>query len=383
MTLKVFVSYAKEDLEQALQCFERLVDAGVTPWLDVKKLLPGQNWEAEIERAFSDANVIVILLSKCSVDKRGFFQREANEAIEKLRYKKPTDIYVIPLLLEACDVPSYIANRLQYVNLGANDAWDQIRSSLKLAAEQQSIVLAKGHALGPYHVFTEKLEEKWQGAPGHDISIEYPRFEWFARPKIADELSQIFSGRAYKTLVQSRQNPLDQQPDLFPEIDQSRAANGRWESFGLVHATEELLSLAYEVSWYGAGAAHPNSHFETFNFFCNDRLHLLRLNDFFNNPFEAAKKLSALCISQLARDYWARVGECPDEKQMRWFENGAGPDIDNFASFTVSEDRFTFLFAPYEVAAYVFGRWSVDVSFYDLLDHLKADGPHLLATSSN
>tara|TARA_R100001244_G_C5133760_1_gene126396 strand:- start:305 stop:421 length:117 start_codon:yes stop_codon:yes gene_type:complete len=32
--------------------------------MDVKNLLPGQNWEAEIEKAFSDANVVVFMLSK-------------------------------------------------------------------------------------------------------------------------------------------------------------------------------------------------------------------------------------------------------------------------------------------------------------------------------
>ncbi len=114
MALKVFVSYAKEDRGRALQYYELLAQEGAEPWMDVKKLLPGQNWEAEIERAFSEANVVVLLLSKRSVDKRGFVQREANDAIERLRYKQPTDIYVIPLLLEPCDVPGHISGRLQY-----------------------------------------------------------------------------------------------------------------------------------------------------------------------------------------------------------------------------------------------------------------------------
>ncbi|ASI69128.1 hypothetical protein BA022_11645 [Diaphorobacter nitroreducens] len=113
MALKVFVSYAKEDRGRALQYYELLAQEGAEPWMDVKKLLPGQNWEAEIERAFSEANVVVLLLSKRSVDKRGFVQREANDAIERLRYKQPTDIYVIPLLLEPCDVPAHISGRLQ------------------------------------------------------------------------------------------------------------------------------------------------------------------------------------------------------------------------------------------------------------------------------
>lgn len=184
MPLKVFVSYAKEDRGLALHYYDLLAQEGASPWIDEKHLLPGQNWEAEIEKAFSDANVVVLLLSNKSVNKRGFVQREANDAIERLRYKQPTDIYVIPLLLETCEVPAHIAGRLQYVNLSTPRAWDQVRASLKLAAEQQSIELAQGQNIGPFRVFTERLEDQWRGAPGHDIKIEYPRFESASRPDL-------------------------------------------------------------------------------------------------------------------------------------------------------------------------------------------------------
>ncbi len=379
MALKVFVSYAKEDRDHALKYYDLLAQAGAAPWMDTKHLLPGQNWEAEIEKAFSDANVVVLLLSSKSVNKRGFVQREANDAIERLRYKQPTDIYVIPLLLEPCEVPSHIAGRLQYVDLSTAGAWNQVRASLKLAAEQQSIELAQGLNAGPFRVFTEKLEDSWKGAPGHDIKLEYPRFESASRPDLAQELTMFFSGRAARTQIESRQAPWDQSPDMYPEIDGFRAMNGRWDGFGIVHTTDRLLSLTYDIGWYGAGAAHPNSYFETYTFALLERLHMLKLRDFFGDQTAALKRISELCIAQLCRDYWGRMGEKPDERQLKWFTDGAGEDFDNFSAFTVSADRFTFLFAPYQVSAYAFGRWSADVSFYDLLDTLKPNGPHVLA----
>lgn len=379
MSLKVFVSYAKEDRDLALRYYELLLQEGASPWMDVKHLLPGQNWEAEIEKAFSDANVVMLLLSKRSVSKRGFVQREANDAIERLRYKQPTDIYVIPLLLEPCDVPSYISGRLQYVNLSTSGAWDQVKASLRIAAEQQSIELTTGLDAGPFRVFTERLEDEWQGAPGHDIKIDYPRFESASLPGIARELSSFFSGRAGRVQIESRQKPWDQSPELFPEEDGFRAMNGRWDSFGIVCATSQLLSLAYEVGWYGAGAAHPNAHFETYNFFMEDRVHLLELGDFFKDEVSATKRISELCIEALCREYWSRMGEKPDADQLKWFQEGAGPSKENFSAFTVSEDHFTFLFAPYQVSAYAMGRWSVDVSFYDLLDALQVNGLHRFA----
>ncbi len=382
MSLKVFVSYAKENRDQALKYYELLANEGASPWMDVKHLLPGQNWEAEIERAFSAANVVVLLLSKISVNKRGFVQREANDAIERLRYKQPTDIYVIPLLLEPCDVPSHIAGKLQYVDLSTPGAWDQVRASLRLAAEQQSIELEQGINTGPFQMFTEKFEEQWIGYPGHDIRIEYPRFESATRPDLAKELTQFFCGRATKATIESRQEPWDQDHELFSEMDEQRAMNGRWDGFGIAHSTNQLLSVTYDIGWYGAGAAHPNSYFETYNFLLLDHLYSLSLADFFSDMQAALKRISELCISELCRDYWSRTGEKPDEGQIEWFNNGAGVEYNNFTAFTVSADHFTFLFSPYSVSSFAFGRWSADVSFYDLLDVLKPNGPHLLAANN-
>ena len=120
-------------------------------------------------------------------------------------------------------------------------------------------------------------------------------------------------------------------------------------------------------------------HFETFNFAYSDRLVRLQLDEFFVD-FEAALKIiSETCIRSLAREYWERTGERPDAAQLKWFEEGAGAKRENFDAFTVGTDRFTFLFAPYQVSAYALGRWAADVSFYDLLDFLRDGGPAELA----
>lgn len=379
MTLKVFISYAREDSEKALHYYDLLSREGVSPWIDVKHLLPGQSWEPEISRALGEANVVVLLLSPRSVNKRGFVQREANEAIDRLRYKQPTDIYVIPLLLEPCEVPTQIAQRLQYVDLTTEGSWDQVRAALKVASEQQSIQIERGVAAGPFIVFEEQLKEQWEGLPGYEIDITFPRFESTTRATTARELSAMFLGRAYTTLVQERQKPWDQSPDLFADRHPSSATNGRWEGYGIVHATDSLLSLTYDVGWYGAGAAHPNMYFETFAFAYRERLVRLQLSEFFSDPTLAAKRISDLAIQSLSREYWERTGERPDDSQIEWFQQGAGPDLKNFQAFSVSADRFTFLFPPYQVSAYALGRWAADVSFYDVLDLLKTDGPHTFA----
>ena len=379
MTLKVFISYAKEDQKAAIIYYDLLLQEGVSPWLDVKKLLPGQNWEAEIEKAFSDSNLVILLLSQKSVTKRGFVQREANDAVERLRYKQPTDIYVIPLLLEPCEVPSQIANRLQYIELSTPGAWEQVRASLNLAAEQQSVVLDKGLVLDKFQIFTERYVDNWVGLPGHDIKIDYPRFESPQRPEAANELSMLFGGRASQALLEARQKPWEQMPDIFSKRDSTISQDGRWDDFDIVFCNRCFLSLTYNVGWYGAGAAHPNSHFETYNFALLDRVYPVELKEFFSDAERALRVISKISIDQLSREFWEKTGEKPDESQIKWFGDGAGEEFDYFKSFTVNSSGFTFLFPPYQVSAYALGRWATTVSFYDLLDCLKEDGPYKLA----
>lgn len=342
--------------------------------------MPGQNWEAEIDKAFKEAHVILLLLSPRSVDKRGFVQREANDALENLRYKKPTDIYAIPLILEDCEVPQQISQRLQYIDMSTADAWPQVLAALKVAAEQYSIEVTNGTSAGPFQVFTEVFTDQWAGQPGHDIKIEYPRFSSAQLITTANELSLYFSGRAVQNLINSRQSPQDQCPDLFPASGDFTATNGHWESYGIAFASTSYLSLSYDVSWYGAGAAHPNSHFETFNFILAERITKLELVDFFQTPELAASIISDAAIKDLCREYWSRNNQKPDEDQLRRFMEGAGPDLDNFCCFTVSSDGFQFLFAPYQVSSYADGRWSVEISFYELLEALRPNGPHTLIT---
>lgn len=379
MPITAFISYAKEDREQALVCYEKLAREGVSPWMDVKELLPGQNWEAEIERALSNANLIVLLLSPRSVSKRGFVQREANEAIARLKYKLPTDIYVIPLLIEPCEVPDFIGSKLQYVDLSTPNAWNLVQMSLRVASEQQSVQLTHGTVHGRFTVFEKFYREDWSGLPGHDIDVVYPRFESSGTSSIAAELSSYFEGRASKVLFNSRQKPWEQSPDLYEGRNAESASNGRWDTFGIAHASAKILSVSYLVGWYGAGAAHPNSHFETYCFALLGKAYPLTLEDFFTQAEGAIAEISRLCIAALARESWSRTGQKPDESQLKWFAEGAGANIENFRAFTVHADRFTFLFAPYQVAAYAFGSFSIDVPFYDVLDYLQPDGPYLWA----
>ena len=85
----IFISYAREDSEAARRLYEDLKKAGLTPWLDKKELLPGQNWENEIEDAISKSRYFIPLFSKTSVKKIGYVQNEFKFALEVFRRYPP------------------------------------------------------------------------------------------------------------------------------------------------------------------------------------------------------------------------------------------------------------------------------------------------------
>ncbi|MDN7430538.1 TIR domain-containing protein [Burkholderia sp. AU45388] len=373
--LKVFLSYAKEDRNLVTPYFDRLKNEGFEPWMDCKCLVAGQNWEAEIDRAFNEANTILLFMSPRSVEKRGFVQREANQAIENLRYKQPTDIYAIPVILEKCDVPMQVGKRLQYLDAGSADVWAELIKSLKIAADQQKIVVEKGAAHGPFQIFEREFREVWDARPGHDISISFPRFESVSEPEVAEALSGWFLGRAERVRIQSRQRPWDQMPDLFDGDLGFSHNNGRWDSYSVAFANKNILSLSYTVGWYGAKAAHPNSHFECLNFaFFDGKIYQLSLSDFIVISDESLKVISDLCIKSALREMWNRDGTKADADQEKWISQGLAPNIDNFGNFVISPDGITFLYEPYSIAAYSYGSWSFTVPFYDVAEYLIKDG---------
>jgi hypothetical protein len=387
--LKVFLSYASEDRALVQPYYRRFEAFGAEPWMDVEKLLPGQQWEGAIEKAFREAHVVVLFLSPRSVSKRGFVQREANEAIQNLRLKKPDDIYVIPLLLEPCEVPYQIANALQYVDLSSATAWQSVVKSLAMAAEQLEIVLKAGEEHGPYRVFMESMKERQNGKPGHDLDIQYPRVVCVAKPKVADQLSALFAGRVSAVAAKIRSKPWVQYPDWSEDPDDagddvaefSWNREGRWDSFKVEHASDTFFSLSYTVSWYGARAAHPNHLFETYNFgVIGDSIVRVDLAEFFTDSKAALNVIAEACKRGIEREFWKRTGQRdPEEADLKWIASGCSPELtDAFEAFAVDRDGFTFFFAPYEVSAYALGSWTVKVSFYELRDLLSPSGPYSL-----
>ncbi len=120
---KVFLAYVIEDREAADRIYDELLRGGMDPWLDRRKLLPGQNWPRAIDRAISVSDFFVACFSKRSAAKRGKFQSELRCALDCAANLPLEDVFFIPVRIEECAVPARIAGEFQYVDLFAN--WDK------------------------------------------------------------------------------------------------------------------------------------------------------------------------------------------------------------------------------------------------------------------
>lgn len=114
---RVFLAYAAEDAPRVEPVYEHLERAGFAPWMDRRKLLPGQNWPRAIEGAIETADFFVGCFSRNSVRKRGNFQGELRYALECARMAPVDDVFLIPVRLDDCRLPEEIRKRWHYVDL--------------------------------------------------------------------------------------------------------------------------------------------------------------------------------------------------------------------------------------------------------------------------
>lgn len=101
----VFLSYAKEDKEIVKETMDLLHDYGILTWFDEKDLLPGDDWQAEIEKSIDAADYVFIFFSSNSIDRDGYKNKEIRYALEQKMRKGLNSRYIIPILVDDVKPP--------------------------------------------------------------------------------------------------------------------------------------------------------------------------------------------------------------------------------------------------------------------------------------
>lgn len=127
---KCFLCYAREDVRRVLRLYEVLKKRGHKPWMDKKDLLPGQNWEQVIEKAIRESDFFIACLSPASISKRGFVQKEVRSALRVLDQIPQNQIFLIPVMLEACTPPDHLSS-LHWITIEDREGLDKMFQAIE------------------------------------------------------------------------------------------------------------------------------------------------------------------------------------------------------------------------------------------------------------
>lgn len=132
MDIRIFVSYAREDQAPAGSLVSFLRAAGFDIWFDKDSLHAGQDWKMVIEQEIARARLLIMCLSKTSVDKTGFVQKEMRLALQQAELRPASQVYIIPVSLDTCVVPRAI-ERWHVLDLREPDASRRLLEAIQNA----------------------------------------------------------------------------------------------------------------------------------------------------------------------------------------------------------------------------------------------------------
>jgi hypothetical protein len=93
--LQVFLCHSRPDKAAVRELDGRLKSDGYKAWLDAVSLVPGQDWELEIKNAVRASDIVLVCLSRQSLTRAGFMQKEIKFALDVADEQPEGRIYVI------------------------------------------------------------------------------------------------------------------------------------------------------------------------------------------------------------------------------------------------------------------------------------------------
>jgi SOS-response transcriptional repressor LexA len=135
-SFKVFLLYSRDDKTKVRKLYRRLISDKFDVWLDEERLIPGQDWQAQIRKSINDSNIVIACISTGSLAKEGYVQKELHYVLDKAEEKPDGMIYLIPARLDDCLVPDKLS-RYHWVNLFERSSYNKLKESLIRSKEDQ------------------------------------------------------------------------------------------------------------------------------------------------------------------------------------------------------------------------------------------------------
>jgi formylglycine-generating enzyme required for sulfatase activity len=207
--LRVFLCHSSNDKPTVRELYQKLrAEKWIDPWLDEEELYPGQDWNMEIEKAVEAADAIIVCLSKTSITKEGYVQRELRTVLDFADYKPEGTLYIIPVRLEECEPPRRLRpwQYADYFEGQRERAFQRLLVSLKRRADALGLMVEEKVPESEI----EKPEIPIVSAPVKEEIKEEPKKKFPAKPftKLLDP-SSLFSKEKFPVgRVSNRTKPV-------------------------------------------------------------------------------------------------------------------------------------------------------------------------------
>lgn len=260
------------------------------------------------------------------------------------------------------DVPKRLSG-LHYIAASRSDCLEEIKSALDHQIKRLGLKHRDALAGQDLQWSIETFQETSEGSPGLLLRADFVNLT-SDRYKNVDQIGHFIRGRLVEAMFQWRSSvhPLEQPHDSAKSLSSYDATAGKPSLVGRV------VSVPYNIYWYGAGAAHPNQDFEVFNFILEPLLHIPSLESLFAEQEAALVRIQALVREQLLSRQMDDGTPLLDREHV---ERGTLQWAD-FAKHEYSAEGLRFLFPPYQVGAYAVGPSSAKIAYTELVPYMTA-----------
>lgn len=232
------------------------------------------------------------------------------------------------------------------------------QSSIKVGARVFAPVMQR--TAGPIR-FTPRQISEANRRLRYTIKAKYPQAIGAARDARLTKLNQEL-----RSLITAE---VKEFKSYFDEPQEQMGPSGSTydSAYWVTLSTPNLVSLAFGISTYGEGAAHPNHNTMVFNYDL-DKGRTLSLSELFKPNSNYLKVISNYTINELKKKF------APDP-DLDWIENGAGAKEENYKNWNLTKSGLQVTFDPYQVASYAEGEHVVVIPYAVLKDLIDPQGP--------
>jgi len=192
--LRVFLCHAPQDKPIVRELYDRLDEEGwIEPWLDEERLLPGMDWDVEVEKAVGDADTIIVCISKNAVTESKYVQPDLKFVLNHALENMHRSVFIIPLRLDECEIPRHV-QPWQYYDFSVLNKREQVYKrlvkSLEIKASLDPSIIVRNRSA--HIVSSEDSQDKSASVPDVLKQFEFikiPRGKFLMGSKVSNQLA--------------------------------------------------------------------------------------------------------------------------------------------------------------------------------------------------